>query len=312
MSSLLKPRAFGVVLLVAAAGSLLAATPASAVPVAASSLSWTIESDDGSDPQTGVLTGPDASFHSLRDRAIHRINVSSVNTFWSISLAAPVDEELHPGNYPDAERAGFQTGRAPGLDVIVGSGGCNEVHGRFTIHQIGFDAQGVIAMLEASFTQRCSAGGPAVRGDLTYNAFPLSYRYTLTDDEPVTPASHTYRGATSTFFAQRFFTNSVRFGASGDRSTDIVEFSPPAGEILTVGRTYRNVQPVGQQEPGRAGLSVERFRCRPTTGNFTINELVYGDDNEPVALSATFTVRCTEFPNPEDPDVLRGTIRFNA
>mgnify|MGYP006159278297 CR=1 FL=1 len=29
------------------------------------------------------------------------------------------------GGGDDAERAGFQTGRAPGLDVQYGSGGCN-------------------------------------------------------------------------------------------------------------------------------------------------------------------------------------------
>lgn len=268
--------------------------------------------DRQGEPLTGVLTGPGVSFYTLRDRDIHRIGISSPDMSWSISLAAPVGEELHPGSYPKAERAGFQSGRAPGLDVSVGSGGCNEVYGRFTIHQIAFDSEGTISMLEASFVRRCSPGAPAVSGDLKYHAFPLSYRYTLADEQPSTPDAHTYRGATSTFFAQTFYTTSVRFGASGDRTYDIVEFSPPAGETLTVGRTYRNTQPVGGQEPGRAGLSVDRFPCRPTTGTFTINELVYGTDGEPAALSATFTLKCTEYPSPENPNVLKGTVHFHA
>ncbi|GAA4445648.1 hypothetical protein [Phytohabitans houttuyneae] len=312
MSTIYRLRVLAVASLFTIASSLLVVTPAKAAPVAESSLSWKIESGDGGEPTTGVLTGPGVSFQSLRDRTISRINVTSDSAFWSISFAAPVDEELHPGIYPDAERAGFQTGRAPGLDVSVGSGGCNEVYGRFTIHQIAFDTEGTVTMLEASFVRRCSPGAPAVSGDLRYNAFPLSYRYTLSDQEPTTPASHTYRGATSTFFAQRFFTNSVRFDASGDRLRDTVEFSPPAGETLVVGRTYRDVQPVGQQDPGRAGLSVERFSCRPTTGTFTIKELVYGSDGEPVALSATFTLRCTVYPTPENPNELKGTIHFHA
>ncbi|MBQ1076087.1 hypothetical protein KBX06_23435 [Micromonospora sp. C31] len=299
--------------LVGLTGALLVAAPASAAPVPESSLSWSIEPSDGQgEPVTGTFTEPTASFQSLRDGNIHRVNVSSAGTFWSISLAPPVGEQLHPGNYPNAERAGFQTGRAPGLDVTHGSSGCNQVHGRFTIHQIGFDPAGTINMLEATFVQRCSPGEPAVSGTLKYKATPLSYRWVLTDQEPGTAESHTYRGATSTFWAQTFWSSSLRFGASGGRLNDIVEFSPPQGEQLTVGTTYRDAQPVGEQDPGRPGLSVERFRCRPTTGVFTIKELEYGADGEPVALSATFTIRCTEYPSPENPNVLKGVVHFHA
>ncbi|MEW2146605.1 hypothetical protein AB0869_27720 [Micromonospora vinacea] len=295
------------------AGALLSAAPASAAPAPESSLAWSIEpSDEQGEPLTGVFTEPAARFQSLRDGDIHRLNVTSASTYWSISLAAPVGEQLHPGNYPNAERAGFQTGRAPGLDVSFGSSGCNQVHGRFTIHQIGFDAAGTINMLEATFVQRCSPGSPAVSGTLKYKATPLSYRWTLTDQEPATAETHTYRGATSTFWAQTFWSSSLRFAASGDRLNDIVEFSPPQGERLTVGTTYRNAQPVGAQDPGRPGLSVERLRCRPTTGTFTIKELEYGTDGEPVALSATFTIKCTEYPSSENPDVLKGVIHFHA
>lgn len=295
------------------AGALVLAAPASAAPTPESSLSWSIEPWNGEgEPLAGVFTEPTASFQSLRDRDIHRLNVTSGNAYWSISLAAPVGEQLHPGNYPNAERAGFQTGRAPGLDVTYGSSGCNEVHGRFTIHQIGFDPSGTINMLEATFVQRCSPGSPAVSGTLKYKATPLSYRWTLANQEPVTAETHTYRGATSTFWAQTFWSSSVRFGASGDRLTDIVEFSPPQGQRLVAGTTYRNAQPVGAQDPGRPGLSVERLRCRPTTGTFTIKELEYGPDGEPVALSATFTIKCTEYPSPENPDVLKGVIHFHA
>lgn len=313
MSALSNRGLLAVTSLLALAGSLITAVPASAAPVAESSLSWSIELPDGEgDPLTGVLTGPGATFHSLRDSSIHRISVASDTEWWTISLAAPYGEQLHPGHYPNAERAGFQSGRAPGLDVSHGSSGCNQVYGRFSIHQVAFDAAGVITMLEASFVQRCSPGAPAVSGSLTYRAFPLSYRWTLADDEQSTPESHTYRGATSLFWAQTFWSDSIRFGASGDRFNDTVEFSPPRGERLTAGTTYRNAQPVGAQDPGRPGLSVERFRCRPTTGSFTIKELEYGPDGEPTALWATFTLQCTEYPSPEDPNVLKGTIRFHA
>jgi len=294
-------------------GVLVVAAPANAEPVAESSLSWSIEHWDGvSDPTTGFITEPDAHFQVLRDGSIHRINVTAGNTYWSISLAAPVGQELHPGIYPNAERAGFQSGRSPGLDVRRNGSGCNEVYGKFTIHQIAYDAAGVITTLEASFLRRCSPGDPAWRGDLKYLATPLSFQWKLSDDQPETPESHRYRGATSTFWASSFWTNSIRFGASGDRMQDVIELSPPAGERFEVGRTYRQAQPVGQQDPGRPGLSVDRFYCRPTTGNFTINELVYDTAGQPVALSVEFTLKCTEFPSPEEPNVLKGIIHFHA
>lgn len=294
-----------------AAGSVLAvAAPAQAASTPVTSLTYELETDG--EPITGTLTEPGAHFQSLHDRGIHRFNVSSGNTWISINLAAPVGAQLQPGHYPDAERAGFQTGRAPGLDVQYGSGGCNEVWGQFTVHQIGYDATGTVSMIEATFVNRCGPTAPAIRGTLKYRATPLLYKYTLTDQESTTPASHTYRGATSTFWAQSFWSSSVRFGASGNRMQDVVEFAPPAGERLTPGTTYRQVQPVGDQDPGRAGLTVERLRCRPYTGSFTIHELEYDAAGEPVALWATYSLRCTEYPSPEQPDTLTGTVRFHA
>ncbi|MFC6017983.1 hypothetical protein ACFP2T_17410 [Plantactinospora solaniradicis] len=287
------------------------AGPASAAPVAESSLSWSIGVSDG-EPLTGVFTEPEARFQSLRDGAISRINVYAGSTYWSMSFAPPVGEQLHPGNYPNAERAGFQSGRAPGLDVSYQSSGCNTVHGRFTIHQIAFDGTGTISMLDATFVRRCSPAEPAVTGTLKYRATPLSYRYTLADEQPETAPSHTFRGATSTFWAQTFWSDSLRFGVSGDRRSAIVEFAPPQGEQLTAGRTYRNAQPLDSPSQTEPGLSAEGFSCRPTTGTFTIKELEYGPDGEPVALSATFTLKCTSYPSPEDPRVLKGTIHFHA
>jgi hypothetical protein len=299
-------------LIIAVAGSFALAAPATAVPAAESALSWTIDPVEGGEPITGELTAPDATFQSLRSGTINRITVSGDGESWSIGLAAPVGEELHPGIYRNAERAGFQSGRAPGLEVTRGTDGCNEVFGRFSVHQIAFDATGTISMLEASFAQTCDGAPRVVRGNLKYQATPLSYRWRLTDDQPESPDAHTYRGATSTFFAQMFRTTGIRFGASGDRLDDIVEFAPPQGEQLVVGMTYRNAQPINTQQPGRAGLQAERLRCGPTTGTFTIHELVLGAGGEPIALSATFTLRCPDFPTPENPNTLRGTIHFNA
>jgi hypothetical protein len=268
-------------------------------------------SQEGGETTSGVFTEPSDHFQSLRDRDISRINISTDRTFWSISMAAPAGEELAPGIYPNTESSSFRTGRAAGLDISRGSGGCSDPYGKLTIHQIAYDATGTITMLEASLVQRCGPTAPALRGELRYRATPLSYRYTLADDQPETAASHTYRGATSLFYAWSNRPGSIMFSVSGDRMSRSVEFAAPAGEALAVG-TYRNVQLVGQQEPGRPGLSADGLYCSPVTGTFTIKELEKDDDGQPTALSAAFTLKCQEYPSPENPNTLKGTIHFHA
>jgi hypothetical protein len=53
---------------------------------------------------------------------------------------------------------------------------------------------------------------------------------------------------------------------------------------------------------------------RRTVGavQLTLTELEFGADGEPTVLSATFALRCVEFPSPENPDVLKGRIHFDA
>ena len=40
------------------------------------------------------------------------VAVTSGSDWWSVELAAPRGEQLHPGTYSNAERAPFRTGRS--------------------------------------------------------------------------------------------------------------------------------------------------------------------------------------------------------
>jgi hypothetical protein len=54
---------------------------------------------------------------------------------------------------------------------VFGSGrGCNEVTGRFVIHEIAFAADGSVLRFVADFEQHCEGGPPALRGTIRYYA----------------------------------------------------------------------------------------------------------------------------------------------
>jgi hypothetical protein len=84
---------------------------------------------------------------------------------WTVWLAAPRGESLHPGTYLKAERAAFRKGSTPGIDVSGDSRGCNIVYGTFTVMKVSFDRTSKVQSLEATFEQHCeSPTAPALRG----------------------------------------------------------------------------------------------------------------------------------------------------
>jgi len=51
----------------------------------------------------------------------------------------------------------------PGLDVSANAG-CNEVAGRYAVHELAVDAVGNLERFTATFEQSCEAYMPVVRG----------------------------------------------------------------------------------------------------------------------------------------------------
>ena len=90
---------------------------------------------------------------------------------WTVWLAAPRGQSLHPGTYSNAVRAAFRTGSAPGIDVFGDGRGCNQVIGSFTVTRITAEAEGHVTGFEASFVQHCdSPTAPALRGVVRFGA----------------------------------------------------------------------------------------------------------------------------------------------
>ena len=48
--------------------------------------------------------------------------------------------------------------------------GCNELTATFTIHELTFDANGVLRTFRADFEQHCEGGTPALRGTWVFRA----------------------------------------------------------------------------------------------------------------------------------------------
>jgi opacity protein-like surface antigen len=288
----------------------LAPQAASAAPVAQSSYSFTSEAGDYiGGGASATYTPPAASITVSGTASYLTVNVSASGASWSIDLAAPRGETLHPGTYHDAERAAFRTGRAPGLDVSGNSRGCNQVYGQFSVDQLETDASGAISVLEARFVQRCeSATAPRLNGTVRFQALPLSYRFVSDAGDYVGGGiTKSYTGAT-TVFTLNGTTAGLTFGVSGQRDDWTVQLAPVAGEQLKVG-TYDDAQVAAFREPGHPGLDVygDGRGCNRITGSFRITQLVANASGTVTALAATFEQHCEG-----GAPALKGTVHYYA
>lgn len=237
-----------------------------------------------------------------------RVNVNDgEGTDWNITFAAPHGEKLRPGVYRGAEKAHARTGRAPGLDVGGDGRGCADVYGQFSINQIDTDASGTVVALDASYTQHCdTADSPPLKGTVKYRAYPLSYKYTSEPDEWIgAGTSNSYTGSTTRFGLTNRPDGSLTYTVNGKRDNWDVDLAAPAGETLTVGRTYQaNDTAMG----GEATLDVSgNARGCASYGEFTVTRLATDGQGDVTALAATFVQWCDG-----SPATLRGTIHYRA
>jgi hypothetical protein len=229
------------------------------------------------------------------------------NDFWTFDIAAPRGDVLRPGLYPNAERAAFRTGRAPGLDVSGQGRGCNEVFGDFAIDQIAADASGAITLLDASFTQHCElADRPALRGVVQFRALPLQYQFTSDPGDYIGQGqSKLYRNRESVFTFSGFPTY-ITYGVSGQRDTWSVNLQPPTGKAFKAGSRFN-----AHRSPDAtfAGLDVsgDSRGCNQVTGTITILHLLTDSSGHITNFKATFVQHC-EGGQP----ALRGTIDYFA
>jgi hypothetical protein len=217
------------------------------------------------------------------------------------------------GDYHNAERTGFQTGRAPGLNVYGEGRGCNNVYGSFSIDQLVADGAGTITQLQMSFVQHCETpAAPAMRGVADWNMQPVSFRYGSQAGDYVGNGdsigvgdSNTYSGDTSIFTLVSGPSLAFRFTVSGKRDTWEVNLGPAQGQTLQVGE-YLGASSNGGNVP-YISVSSDGRGCSIYTGDFTVLALATGSTGHITNLKATFSQQCDG-----SRAVLHGTIDYFA
>lgn len=104
---------------------------------------------------------------------------------WSVSLVAPNGTPLVPGTYDNAEKAGYEPGDLPGLDVAGDGRGSGTLTGSFTILQAVYDSTGAVLCFDATFVQHSNGNLPTLTGEIKYNVptnvFTVSGTHTYAD-----------------------------------------------------------------------------------------------------------------------------------
>jgi hypothetical protein len=144
-----------------------------ALPAAAAAPTDTVTmlSDPGDYIGGGVARmyfSDNASITLSGDAEYLTVHVSGGNMGDSFQLvfAAPPGEDLHPGYYPDAQRAPFREFGHPGIDIFGDGRGCNEIGGRFDVKAIGVRPDRSVSLLWLTYEQHCENGKEALFGEV--------------------------------------------------------------------------------------------------------------------------------------------------
>lgn len=96
------------------------------------------------------------------------------NFQWSfLYFQVPAGQIMTPGTtYSNTRRWPFQQASEPGLDVTIGSSGCNQSAGEFTVLDVAFASNGDVRRFHASFKQYCEFGSVPLEGDIDIVRIP--------------------------------------------------------------------------------------------------------------------------------------------
>ncbi|HJY79007.1 MAG TPA: PKD domain-containing protein, partial [Burkholderiales bacterium] len=86
-----------------------------------------------------------------------------------MNFGAPGNVRLAPGTYEGATRYPFQAPTAPGIAVWPWGASCNEVNGRFVVHDARYGADGNIESFAADFFEKCDVASGGISGTILYN-----------------------------------------------------------------------------------------------------------------------------------------------
>ncbi|MGI9234319.1 MAG: hypothetical protein ACR2RD_11860 [Woeseiaceae bacterium] len=95
-------------------------------------------------------------------------------TRWNLEFAAAGDAEIGVGAYENATRFPFQATDENGLSLFGDGRGCNQLAGRFDVHEISYDVNGDVLTAAIDFEQTCDgSAGKAVGSVRLGSAVPI-------------------------------------------------------------------------------------------------------------------------------------------
>jgi hypothetical protein len=128
--------------------------------------------------ETRVYLAPSSRILPSRnsDNGVQMMLDGTGGSSMTLEMAAPNDATIVPGTYENASRWPFQPAPSPGLSFYGNGRGCNEVAGRFVVHEAVYGAGGEVERFAADFEHRCELSGPPLFGEVRLNStVPFSY-----------------------------------------------------------------------------------------------------------------------------------------
>ena len=130
-------------------------------------------------PVERLFTVNDGYFRAFLDmgQSIY-VEYQGEGSSWLMAFAAPGNGPLLPGVYEGATRYPFQAANEPGLDLSVGEtgAGCNQLTGRFVVHEAEYGPLRTVVSFAADFEVTCVGATGTVTGTVRFNdALPKPY-----------------------------------------------------------------------------------------------------------------------------------------
>ena len=146
---------------------------------------------ESSDEKAGLVSWGD-------QRAAFDMGYSDGENGGYFEIAAPPGKKLRPGYYWFAQRAPFRDKGRPGIDIQMGSRGCNQIDGWFDVKYIEFDRAGHVERARVTFAQHCEGALDALYGELRIGRGATSHDMAVLPDR--VPWPDTEVGATSWYY----------------------------------------------------------------------------------------------------------------
>jgi FG-GAP-like repeat/Divergent InlB B-repeat domain len=106
---------------------------------------------------------------------------------WSINVSPPAGNSFVVGQYYENVKRYPFNNESPGLEVTTNNGSCGQVFGRFIIHELTKDTNGVITSLAIDLEQRCDSntkpplvGEVRINSSIPFTSLPSDIRYGVT------------------------------------------------------------------------------------------------------------------------------------